>query len=313
MTTRQSIQVDVDEESRVPYLKDAYGNKLVEATSIGIVDGEEKFEFNIYSKWIRRSYTVNLVDDRGVLTSSEIKYKVYKYDEGFGKLYTTKINLTPLMDNYITNSTLGLDHSALIRVSDADIRFKFMKWVDVSTLDSYYQWYQPAIEDLEFNESYVPAEDEEVNHNIYTTPEAYPTGYPTIYIDCEYNHTTSTDTTLIATWQQMYQICYRKKTGIARYDSGVYAIPGEIVRLFSNSEMLSLSGQSTTIVSPPSQYVFRGWVPHSTKVTNIPIDMIDDYYFYQVSEADLINQNLITASNNTFAFYSHFELPPSDE
>ena len=307
MTTNQTLQVEVDPATRIPYLKGAGGKKIVNAVEVAPVNGVKQYVFNIYSKWVRRSYTVTLKDTKKVLTTdSGIPYKVYKYDDNYGKLYNTDINFVPLMNNYLgkdeegndivgATKILGDDYRADVTVMNLTTPYKFVGWTEQETLAKYYNWTQVIEAD---------------------TTTGLPIAYNTVYDNATYRHETSGDVLMYANWSQMYEICYAKKyTQInSRYASSVYAIIGEVVDLFSSDYMMSLGGKASTVVSIADNLEHLGWTSYSNcrevskKQYDTPTLFTEvGHCFYQLTQADLRNQTDITATNNFFVFLNYTE------
>ena len=304
-TTRQALVVDVDKDSRIPYLRTSSGQRVIDAEYIGTVDGVDKYGFNVYSKWVRRSYEVSLTDSKKRLTSSPIKYTVYKYDDLYGKLYNTDIHLAPIMNMYLGVDEEGhaLDGVTPLLASDYSFtenmtmrRYKFVGWTDGTTFEDYYSWGQEKETDPDLGVD---------------------CAYHTVYSRTTYRHTISECTTLNASWKQQYEILYRKPTGFSKYESGVYAIVGEIVYLNTLLDMERITNNATNqndrgafnIVKPAANQEFAGWVPQSKNTGNIktPIAFNEvGYAFYQLTEADLSDQIDLTKYNNQFTFYSNF-------
>ena len=305
MTVNQSLQVEVDEVTRIPYLKGAGNKRVVNAVEVSPVNGIRQFVFNIYSKWERRKYTVSLTDEKKALTSSAIEYEVYKYDEHYGKLHVTDIDFTPLMNSFlgkdamgndIANATklLGLDYRANVSVMGVTTPYKFIGWSQAETEDRYYYWTQ--VEGDKDTETGLLKE------------------YKTVYDNPIYTHNTSGDVTMIAEWAQMYEIVYTKKYNNqnTKYNSGVYAIIGEVVDLYSYAKMQEFGGKAANIVSVTPGQEHKGWISFSNakqvsgKADDVPTLVSEiGHCFYTLTEKDLRNQTSITAANNFFMFFNY--------
>lgn len=303
MTTNQALQVDVDEGTRIPYLKGSGGKRVVNAVEVAPIDGVRQFVFNIYSKWVRRSYNVTLTDSKKVLTDT-MEYEVYKYDDNYGRLYLTDINFVPLMNNYLGKDEYGVDipgatkvladnYRADVSVMNVSTPYKFIGWTDNVTLAKYYTWTQTV----------------ETNGDTGLAER-----WVTEYINTTYRHETSGDVTMSANWAQMYEIFYAKKfTNITtRYESDVYAIIGEVVDLYTASFMLGLGGKAAQIVSTTESQEHLGWIANSNakevtkKADDVPTLVAENgHCFYTLTEKDLRNQNNIAAANNYFIFYNY--------
>ena len=306
MTVNQSLQVEVDQSTRIPYLKGAGNKRVVNAVEVAPVNGIRQFVFNIYSKWERRSYTVSLTDEKKALTTTNIEYKVYKYDDNFGKLHTTDIDFAPLMNSFLgkdefgndivgATPKLGLDYRANVTVLGSTIPYKFMSWLDSTNEEEYYYWTQSIGE--------------------ADTESGLPLRYDTTYENAIYRHMTSGDITMQATWAQMYEIVYAKsyKNQTTKYNSGVYAIVGEVVDLFSYSYMQSLGGRAAQVSTATATQTHKGWVSYGNakqvthKADDIPTLHSDvEHCFHTVTAKDLRQQDL-NAVNNFFMFFNYFE------
>ena len=299
MTTQQALEVNVDPTTRIPYLKDSSGKKIVSAVEVEPIDGIRQFEFHVYSKWVRRHYTVSLMDNKKVLTTDGIKYTVYKYDDTYGKLYNTDINFTPLMNSYLGKDdsgndvegatiTLQPDYSVKIQQMNMATPFKFVSWLDSANSNEYYKFTQAVETDSE---------------------SGLPIAYHTEYVGTIYRHETSGDITMSASWSQMYEILYYKKyASNTRYSSGIYAIVGEYVDLHSAEALKELGGTAASIVSVTATQRHAGWIAHSNtsaqsgKQYDTPTLHSDvGHCFYQLTEKDFRK----ISTNSYFAFYSY--------
>ena len=89
---KYTARVNVVDGVEIPYLEyvDDYGNVSIVDS---VLSGEGKYQFHLYSKWERKSYTISFSNNHSGSNGKLDPITIYKYDDHYGKFYTHTINL----------------------------------------------------------------------------------------------------------------------------------------------------------------------------------------------------------------------------
>ena len=119
----------------VPYLEyvDDYGT--VYTVDSVLSDDGTKYQFHLYSKWERKSYTVTFNNNHSGSNGKLDPITIYKYDDHYGKFYYHTIDLKAVTTSKYLSSNKG---------------YQFFAWSTTAQATdpdcvTYYQWLQDPI------------------------------------------------------------------------------------------------------------------------------------------------------------------------
>lgn len=280
----EDYTVPATDDLTVRIIKDASGVEVPYLVSSAItnpttLDGyraeynsdTQKYEFHLYSKWERKSYTVTFKKNLGVASSSIdiAPIKVYKFDSYHGKYYQTAEVFTRENQNseYFYKLDLSSTEITTTAFKDAFSSYRFMGW----SLDSkastnstkYYYWYQDT---------------DSVTVDNYKEPT---------YLNEIYTHEVSEDVTLYAQWSTIRTITFYQKTSAsastARFT--IQGVAGEWFVLPGKDYVVDELGWSNK-----SYNFFAGW-KESSYATPI-------YEYAKGSTGDTVDQNSYKLDSN---------------
>lgn len=239
-----TVRIIKENGEEVPYLISASiadptasdGERAVYNTETG------KYEFHLYSKWERKSYTLsfkkNLSGASGPSTQIA-SITVYKYDDHYGKYYQTKKASEFTRENadseYYNSLDLSLESITTSAFKTAFSSYQFYGWSPDSKTSTtsvmYYGWTQ--------------TKDMKVNN--YSRPT---------YENETYTHLVSEDVTLYAQWKTIRTVTFYQKSSASGSTGSftIKGIEGEWIVLPGTSKIVDELGWTNK-----SYNFFAGW------------------------------------------------------
>ena len=191
---KYTARVNVVNGVEIPYLEyvDDYGNV---STVNSVLSGEGKYQFHLYSKWERKSYTITFNNNHSGSNGKLDPITIYKYDDHYGKFYLHTIDLKEVTTQDYLNSNKG---------------YKFFAWSTTAqatdpACETYYQWLQDPI-------SY------DANGSII---ESKP-----YYDFFTYRHEISEDKTFYTLWSRIRSVTFYQKNGSNRFNGASFVVEG---------------------------------------------------------------------------------------
>ena len=189
-----SAKVNVVDGVEIPYLEyvDDYGNVY---TVDSVLSDEGKYQFHLYSKWERRSYTVTFNNNHSGSNGKLDPITIYKYDDHYGKFYYHTIDLKAVTTSKYLASNKG---------------YQFFAWsTTAQSTDpecvTYYQWLQDPIS-YDANGSIIESDP---YYDFFT-----------------YRHEISEDRTFYTLWSRIRSVTFYQKNGANRFNGASFVIEG---------------------------------------------------------------------------------------
>lgn len=191
---KYTAKVNVVDGMEIPYLIYVDDNGS-ESIINSVLSGDGKYQFHLYSKWERKSYTVSFNNNHSGSNGKLDPITIYKYDDHYGKFYLHTIDLKDVTTQAYLNSNKG---------------YKFFAWsTTAQTTDpacvTYYQWLQDPI-------SY------DANGSII---ESKP-----YYDFFTYRHEISEDRTFYTFWSRIRSVTFYQKNGSNRFNGASFVVEG---------------------------------------------------------------------------------------
>ena len=156
------------------------------------------YQFHIYSKWERRSYTVSFNNNHSGSNGKLKPITIYKYDEHYGKFYNHSIDLKEVTTSQYLNSNKGYQFFAWSTTPQA---------TDENCV-TYYQWMQDPISSTSYD-----ADGRLVDSEPY-------------YSFFTYRHDVSEDRTFYTLWSRIRSVTFYQKSGSNRYTGASFVVEG---------------------------------------------------------------------------------------
>lgn len=265
----------------------------------------QSFEFHLYSKWERKSYTLSFNKNFSGVSTGSTKIpsiQVYKYDDHYGKYYQTAIfNRGNAESEYFHTLDLSSDEITTSEFLSAFANYRFIGWSPVSRPNKdtfvYYKWQQLDI----------------------STGNSQ-----SMYINKEYKHTVSEDVTLYAQWSLIRSVTFYEKSGTSSGRSFVikgiadewFHLPGteEIVDTLGwlDKSYTYFAGWKKSSYSDPIYEFVKGVDYDKNGLDDIdgsPIDALGyklDAGGARIKNPDFIHIITSSASSN-FNYYAYWE------
>ena len=181
------VQVKLVNGEEVPYIVISKGGQT-ETVDATLVEG--KYEFNLYSKWERRKYEINFKNATGSTKFVPPMVELYKYDENYGRLYTSSYNLQEAAE-------YSKDDQMYINCNST---YTLLGWTyNVDRVNDDALWYYKRVQNK--NPGQTITEIIEAEKGLKWTASANAS-----YDNINYVHTASEDVTLFAQWANTYTL-----------------------------------------------------------------------------------------------------------
>lgn len=235
-------------DGKTPYL---ISSTVINPTFSGAVvvgsynEDTRKYEFALYSKWERKSYTLSFkknLSGAGGINTQIASISVYKYDERYGKYYQTlnadQFTRDNANINYFCSIDLSCESVTSANFLNAFSSYRFMGWSEDVKAEQgksaiYYQWTQNDI------------------HKVsgYEAPR---------YTNLIYTHRVSEDVTLYAQWSTIRTVTFYQKSSTSNSTSSftIKGVAGEWFVLPTTAQVVGELGWSNK-----SYNFFAGWKP----------------------------------------------------
>ncbi len=246
-----TAKVKVVNGEEIPYLLyvDNYG---AETIIDSVLSSDNKYQFHLYSKWERKSYTISFNNNHSGSNGKMDEITIYKYDDHYGKYYPHSIDLKEVTTDTYLNSNKG---------------YQFFAWSTTAQPTdpdcvTYYQWKQEPIA-YDSNGSIIES-----------TP---------YYDDFTYRHEISESRTFYTLWSRIRSVTFYQKNGSNRFNGAsfvVEGIAGEWFKLPDTAYIVDELGWTNNDYT-----YFAGWrVGSGTSGTPIleKIDGLDNKEYYWI-------------------------------
>lgn len=233
-------------DKKTPYLvSDTIANPSI-SNAVAVARYNEdthKYEFDLYSKWERKSYTLSFkknLSGAGGVNTQIASVTVYRYDDHYGKYYQTleadKFTRENADSNYFCSVDLSCEAITSNNFLTAFSSYRFMGWsedikADSETSTIYYKWTQ--------NKTYTV--------DGYEKPD---------YSKEVYTHRVSEDVTLYAQWSTLRTVTFYQKSSASNSTSSftVTGVAGEWFVLPTTAKVVNELGWTNK-----SYNFFAGW------------------------------------------------------